>query len=375
VKAITFETLPKAADRIMGDPWRGLLANGKIAGHYSPAFLRSIEKALAPLPDQRWQDARQWQEAAFSAQAPARETPRAEVATARIRADRGDAIEPRAEAADPFVAYAKPARKASKDTRNNLIGGACGLAVLGVVILILKNSGAERITEEEKTQKEEIVEISAAQADPASIPADRLPTKVLLKVEVEIVDVASDLRMKVPAGNRMNLIRLEGAYVIISPGAGSFEGKVPIEQTDLMEQLAAMPDTSRPVEPKPRPEEPVATPPAEPAPQLQPRLVPTPKPTPKPVPEPVPAPSSGDIVSIMKASIRAGEIKEFTFEQVLEWQGGEGMETINGQSYQTGIVSYKAESVFGVKTIQAKALIQGGKVIRWFWPKSGMQMK
>jgi serine/threonine protein kinase len=41
VKAITFETVPKAADRIMGDPWRGLLANGKIAGHYSPAFLRS----------------------------------------------------------------------------------------------------------------------------------------------------------------------------------------------------------------------------------------------------------------------------------------------------------------------------------------------
>lgn len=47
VKAITFETMPKAADRIMGDPWPGLLANDKIAGHYSPQLLSSIERALA----------------------------------------------------------------------------------------------------------------------------------------------------------------------------------------------------------------------------------------------------------------------------------------------------------------------------------------
>ena len=77
----------------------------------------------------------------------------------------------------------------------------------------------------------------------------------------------------------------------------------------------------------------------------------------------------------MKASIQAGEIKEFSFDQVLEWQPGEGTETIDGQGYQTGLASYKAETVFGVKTIQAKALIQGGKVVRWLWPKSGMEIK
>jgi uncharacterized membrane protein YhaH (DUF805 family) len=76
----------------------------------------SIEKALAPLPDQRWQDARQWQEAAFSAQAPAREIPRAEVAPASIWDD-GDTINATLAKAD----HAKPARKISKSTRNNLI--------------------------------------------------------------------------------------------------------------------------------------------------------------------------------------------------------------------------------------------------------------
>ena len=205
--------------------------------------------------------------------------------------------------------------------------------------------------------------------DLAKIPSDRLPAKVMLKAEAELADSASDLKVKVSAGSQINLIRLEGENVIISPGAGSFEGKIPIDQTDLMEQLAAMPDTPPPAEPTP-----------EPAPEPAPASEPEPTPAPEPEPEPTPAPEaatagSGDPVAIMKASIQAGEIKEFSFDQVLEWQPGEGTETIDGQGYQTGIASYKAETVFGVKTIQAKALIQGGKVVRWLWPKSGMEIK
>ena len=223
--------------------------------------------------------------------------------------------------------------------------------------------------------------------DLAKIPSDRLPAKVMLKAEAELTDSASDLKVKVSAGSQINLIRLEGENVIISPGAGSFEGKIPIYQTDLMEQLAAMPDTPPPAEPTPEPTPEPAPEPA-PAPEPEPTPAPEPEPTPEPTPapepeptlEPTPAPEaatagSGDPVAIMKASIQAGEIKEFSFDQVLEWQPGEGTETIDGQGYQTGIASYKAETVFGVKTIQAKALIQGGKVVRWLWPKSGMEIK
>jgi hypothetical protein len=76
----------------------------------------------------------------------------------------------------------------------------------------------------------------------------------------------------------------------------------------------------------------------------------------------------------MQESIRDGQIKEFKFEQVLGWKAGEN-ETVDGQTFQTGLVSYKAETIFGVKTIQAKALIQKGKVVRWIWPKSGMEIK
>lgn len=222
---------------------------------------------------------------------------------------------------------------------------------------------------------------SQSAVDLAKIPSDRLPSKVVLKAEAELVDSASDLKVKVSAGSQINLIRLEGSNVIISSGAGSFEGKVPIAQTDLMEQLAAMPDTPAPAEPEPVPTPetaPVPTPEPVPEPTLEPTPAAEPEPTPESAPLAVPASASagsGDAVAIMKASIQAGEIKEFTFDQVLEWLPGEGSETIDGQSYQTGIASYKAETVFGVKTTQAKALIQGGKVARWLWPKSGMEIK
>jgi hypothetical protein len=76
----------------------------------------------------------------------------------------------------------------------------------------------------------------------------------------------------------------------------------------------------------------------------------------------------------MQQSIKNGQVKEFTFDQVLEWKAGPN-ETVDGDSFQTGLVSYKAETIFGVKTIQAKALIKNGKALRWIWPKSGMEIK
>jgi hypothetical protein len=90
---------------------------------------------------------------------------------------------------------------------------------------------------------------------------------------------------------------------------------------------------------------------------------------------PVPnAPVAGPVVPVMQASIRGAQIKEFTYAQVLGWKA-EPNETVNGEVFQVGSVTYKAETIFGVKTIQAKALIKQGRVQRWIWPKSGMEIK
>jgi hypothetical protein len=101
---------------------------------------------------------------------------------------------------------------------------------------------------------------------------------------------------------------------------------------------------------------------------------PAPAPVPKPASRPPAAGTAGTVVEIMKTSIRNGQIKEFAFNQVLGWKA-EANETVDGEVFQTGSASYKAETIFGVKTIQAKALIKGGKVKRWIWPKSGMEIK
>ncbi len=147
-------------------------------------------------------------------------------------------------------------------------------------------------------------------------------------------------------------------------------------------------------EPEPAPEpppvvkndpSPVPEPAPEPAPEPPPvadnggeeMQEPEPKPEPEPIPEPAPtgtALGEEEIVKAMQESIQAGQIKEFTFDQVLGWKAGE-KETVDGTEYQTGIAAYKAETIFGVKTIQAKALIQNGKVAKWIWTNTGMEIK
>ena len=92
------------------------------------------------------------------------------------------------------------------------------------------------------------------------------------------------------------------------------------------------------------------------------------------MPAPTAATGPVDVVKVMQESIRSAQVKEFTFDQVLGWEAA-AEETVDGEVFKTGLVSYKAETIFGVKTIQAKALIKGDKVQRWIWPKSGMEIK
>ena len=104
---------------------------------------------------------------------------------------------------------------------------------------------------------------------------------------------------------------------------------------------------------------------------------PAPEPTP-PAPEPAPA-GGGDstddqIVALMQKSIADGAVKEFKADQVKAWKATE-KETVDGTEYQTGLAAYEAATIFGVKPVQAKALIKGGKIDRWVYAKSGMEIQ
>ncbi len=236
--------------------------------------------------------------------------------------------------------------------------------------------------------------------DIASLTPEQLPQRVLLKTDVKVSDAASGGTMTIQAGNRVKLVRIEAGNAVVSPpGESPFLGLVPITDTDLLDQIAANPPgaavapVAPPVTVVPEPVVPpvAATPePVTPAngDSEEPAKMPEPPPVPEPAPEPAPAPApepagepappaaagAADVVKAMQESIKAGQIKEFTFEQVLVWTAGAD-ETVDGETYQTGLASYKAETIFGVKTIQAKALVKTGKVQRWIWPKSGMEIK
>jgi hypothetical protein len=169
------------------------------------------------------------------------------------------------------------------------------------------------------------------------------------------------------------------------------------DSADSATPPAALPDVAPPVTPPPV-APPVTPPPVEPPPVVKndpepPPVTPPPvepppvvkndpeppmeeEPAAPPATPPVPSAALGpeDIVKLMQDSIRAKQVKEFTFDQVLGWKAGED-EEVDGEKYQTGVAAYKAETIFGVKTIQAKALIQGGEVKKWIWPNSGMEIK
>jgi hypothetical protein len=233
----------------------------------------------------------------------------------------------------------------------------------------------------------------------ASLTPDQLPLLVLLKSDVKVIDGSSGVTMLIQAGNRVKLVRIEGSSAVVSPGEGPASGTVSVFDTDLMEQLLANPPEKKappppampaatptggeseepktPSAPPPVPEPaPVSAPPVEPMAEPAPVVPaePTAPAEPAAASEPVAATGASDAVKVMQASIQGKQIAEFTFDQVLEWSAGRD-EVVDGETFQTGIASYKAETIFGMKTIQAKALIKGGKVQRWIWPKSGMDIK
>ncbi len=213
--------------------------------------------------------------------------------------------------------------------------------------------------------------------DYSGLQPNQLPEKIVLKTAV-VASIAGETdTLPLPAGTKVKPTRIEGTDVHFSV-AGTAQGKVAVAQTNLIEQLIANP----PPAPAPATQPEIAknepTPAVEPMPAKEPEVATEPAKEPEPTPTPQPvvtaALSAEDIVKLMQESIRSGQIKEFTFDQVTGWKAGEE-EELEGEKFQTGLAAYKAETIFGVKNIQAKALIQGGKVIRWIWPTSGLEIQ
>ncbi len=264
-----------------------------------------------------------------------------------------------------------------------------GIAVAGVLGYVVEPTLRKTLTgyAENDTQSESTV---VPGIDPAGLSAEQLPKSVTLKADAKFSDPSAGVALTIAAGSKVNLLRVEGTHAIVTAPKTDFPISIPISQTDLHQQLASKPpQATAPTPAKPaapaaapapaKPAAPAATPaPAKPA---APAAAPAPAKPAAPAAAPAPAKpaapaaaAQADVVKIMQASISAKQIKEFDAKQVNNW-AVDADETIDGQIYQTGLVTYKAETIFGVKNIQARALIKDGKVVRWIWPKSGVEIK
>ena len=274
-----------------------------------------------------------------------------------------------------------------------------GIAVAGVLGYVVEPTLRKTLTgyAENDTQSESTV---VPGIDPAGLSAEQLPKSVTLKADAKFSDPSAGVALTIAAGSKVNLLRVEGTHAIVTAPKTDFPISIPISQTDLHQQLASKPPQAtaptpaKPAAPAAAPAKP-AVPAAAPAPAKPAAPAATPAPAKPAAPAAAPAPAKpaapaaapapakpaapaaaaqADVVKIMQASISAKQIKEFDAKQVNNW-AVDADETIDGQIYQTGLVTYKAETIFGVKNIQARALIKDGKVVRWIWPKSGVEIK
>jgi hypothetical protein len=237
----------------------------------------------------------------------------------------------------------------------------------------------------------------AIQIDLKSVTDHETPPKVTLNKKAVVMANDGSSATPLSKGDEVNVVKRIGGNLLISAG-GPLQGSVPIEDTDFAErvirqrgaklfsgvgsEIAAAPNPVPGPGPGPEPgPEPAPGPEPMPAP-----TPPTPAPTPPtdvsdpPAPAPEPAPAADgkltpeEIVEVMKASIKAGEIKEFTFEQVQDWKAGEE-EDVDGETFQTGMAAYKAQTIFGEKIVQATALIKDRKVQKWIYSKTRMEIR
>jgi len=165
-------------------------------------------------------------------------------------------------------------------------------------------------------------------------------------------DAAAGRMVSLEPGTEVTLLRVEDNQAIVL--ASGTESPVAVDVS--LTSLAGPP----PPVPEPGPE-------AEPDPE--------PEPEPEPDIDEDPATTSHEeIARIMRQSIIDRQIRAFEEDQINEWLAGPD-EIHDGETYQTGTVTYEEELLFGDKTVTAKALIKDGKVVRWTWPELGMDIK
>lgn len=256
--------------------------------------------------------------------------------------------------------------------------------------LLVKNQASREVVEKEVT-----VNGFKVKVDLDNLAPDLIPGQLALKEKVSLSAGDEKESRELEAGETVALVEVRKGHLLVAdPAHPEFTALVPSEFTDIFERAAKLkfeagqravatnnppaatsatptPTSGAEETPPEMPEDPTTKPEETPEVSTTPEKMPDPAPTDPGSREPV---GSEEIVALMKASVESGAIKKFTADQVDAWTVGEP-ETIDGVDYQVGLVSYQAETIFGVKPVEAKALVRDGKVEKWVYAKTGMEIR
>ena len=83
--------------------------------------------------------------------------------------------------------------------------------------------------------------------------------------------------------------------------------------------------------------------------------------------------SAIDVEGVMRASLRAREIKEFDIEDVVDWSVLEA-EEVDSILYEVGKVTVTVDTILGSRNIGLKAYILEGSVVQWTYAKTGIKV-
>ncbi|MFZ9941378.1 MAG: hypothetical protein ACO3F7_04425 [Luteolibacter sp.] len=203
--------------------------------------------------------------------------------------------------------------------------------------------------------------------DLTSLRPNQLPQEITIFHDIRFKDPNTGLEITATSGSKVQPVKITPPDISVRVKGTNYLIKLPIHKTDLAEQLASMPLHAAPA--------PVETAPTTPTPPPV-QAAPTPEPVAPSAPSSTVAASSGslDPVKLMRDSLQIKPTKEFGVSQITDWSAGP-TETIDGETYDTGIVSYEATTILGQKTMRAKALIKNGHIEKWIHAKSGVEIE
>jgi len=225
--------------------------------------------------------------------------------------------------------------------------------------------------------------------DMNSITPEEMPAEVKLRESAQLRN-SGGMTLQLEKSYNAKVLGFGGGMLRITDQSGKFSGEVPFQQTDVLKAigekrmydvLGIESDADRKKAAEEKAKQKAAEEKARIAAQKELEMKKSAV-VEEAKPEPKVAESSGpltetlaeaDLINAMQDSIKKKMVSEFSFDGVLKWEAGEN-ETLSDTEYQIGFATYEKETIFGKQPVVAKALVRNGKVTKWVYAKTGLDI-